>query len=132
MTVRHQVFRRSGVDIPSARALTVLLHLFIRLIEIGRWLGLVPTSTIRFGGKRLGIKVLPIKALSPPAPVGLVTVNDRTPTPLAERFVECGRKIAKANIGSGLAIDARPRPCAARFAKPNGHIRSERRPRTAS
>jgi len=99
-SLQDDVFRKSGVDIPSARALTVSLHLFIRLIETGRWLGLVPASTMRFGGKRLGIKALPVKTLSPPAPVGIVTVKNRTLTPLAERFIDCARKIAKSNIGS--------------------------------
>ena len=101
-SLQDEVFRRTGVDVPSARVLTVSLHLFIRLIETGRWLGLVPASTVRFGGKRLGIKVLPIMTLSPPAPVGLLTVKDRTLTPLAERFIDCARKIAKSNTGSTL------------------------------
>jgi DNA-binding transcriptional LysR family regulator len=101
-SLQDEVFRRSGVDVPAAKALTVSLHLFIRLIETGRWLGLVPASTLRFGGKRLGIKALPVKTLSPPAPVGIVTVKDRTLTPLAERFIDCARKIAKANADPSL------------------------------
>jgi DNA-binding transcriptional LysR family regulator len=101
-SLQDEVFRRNGVDVPSARALTVSLHLFIRLIETGRWLGLVPASTMRFGGKGLGIKALPVKTWSPPAPVGLVTVKDRTLTPLAERFIDCARRIARSDVGSGL------------------------------
>jgi hypothetical protein len=45
------------------------------------------------------IKVLPIKVLSPPAPVGFITVKDRTLTPLAERFIECSRKVANSSTG---------------------------------
>ena len=58
----------------------------MRLIETGRWLGLVPASVMRFGGNRMQLKVLPVKILSPPAPVGFITVKDRTLTPLAERL----------------------------------------------
>jgi DNA-binding transcriptional LysR family regulator len=72
----------------------VSLHLFMRLIETGRWLGLLPASTMWFGGEQLRLKVLPVSTLSPPAPVGLITVKGRTLTPLAERFIDCTRKIA--------------------------------------
>ena len=78
---------------------TVSLHLYMRLIETGRWLGLVPGSAMRFGGKQMHIKVLPVKTLSPPAPVGFIIVKDRTLTPLAERFMECARKVANLDIG---------------------------------
>jgi DNA-binding transcriptional LysR family regulator len=74
----------------------------MRLLETGRWLGLIPASVMCFGGKRMKIKILPIKVLSPPAPVGFVTVKDRTLTPLAERFIDCTRKIAKSKTGSRL------------------------------
>lgn len=88
------VFQMSGLEPPSATAMTVSLHLYVRLIETGRWLGLVPASVMRFGGKQLRIKLLPVKTPSPPAPVGLITVKGRTLTPLAERFIECTRKVA--------------------------------------
>jgi DNA-binding transcriptional LysR family regulator len=79
--------------------LTVSLHLYMRLIETGRWLGFVPASVMRFGGKDMNLKVLPVKASSPPAPVGFMTVKDRTLTPLAARFIDCARTVAKSNTG---------------------------------
>jgi DNA-binding transcriptional LysR family regulator len=99
-SLQDEALRRSGVEIPSATVLTVSLHLYMRLIETGRWLGLVPASVMRFGGKQMHLRILPIKVSSPPAPVGLITVKGRTLTPLAERFIDCARKIAKSNIGS--------------------------------
>jgi DNA-binding transcriptional LysR family regulator len=84
---------------PSATVVTVSLHLYMRLIETGRWLGLVPASVMRFGGKGMRLKVLPVKTSTPPAPVGFITVRDRTLTPLAERFIDCARKVAKTNVG---------------------------------
>jgi DNA-binding transcriptional LysR family regulator len=84
----------------SATGLTVSLHLYMRLIETGRWLGLVPASVMRSGGKKMRLKVLPVKVSSPPAPIGFITVKDRALiTPLAERFIECTRKIANSDIG---------------------------------
>jgi DNA-binding transcriptional LysR family regulator len=105
-SLHDEVFRKSGLEPPSAAVLTVSLHLYMRLIETGRWLGLVPSSVMRFGGNRMRLKVLPVKTLSPPAPVGFVTVKDRMLTPLAERFIDCTRKIA--HSGTGRALSRRP------------------------
>jgi DNA-binding transcriptional LysR family regulator len=98
-SLQDEAFRKSGLEVPSATVVTVSLHLYMRLIETGRWLGLIPASVMRFGGKWMRIKVLPVKASSPPAPVGFIRVKDRTLTPLAERFVECARKVAKSDTG---------------------------------
>ena len=94
-SLQDEAFRLSGVAAPAATVMTVSLHLYMRVIETGRWLGLVPASVMRFGGKQMRVKALPVKIQSPPAPVGLITVKDRTLTPLAERFIDCTRKIAK-------------------------------------
>jgi DNA-binding transcriptional LysR family regulator len=93
-SLQDATFRKNGLEPPSATVLTVSLHLYMRLIETGRWLGLVPASVMRFGGKRMHIKVLPVEILTPPAPVGFVTVKDRTLSPLAERFMACTRTVA--------------------------------------
>jgi DNA-binding transcriptional LysR family regulator len=98
-SLQDEAFRMSGLEPPPATALTVSLHLYMRLIETGRWLGLVPASVMRFGGRQMRIKALPVKILSPPSPVGFVTLKDRTLTPLAERFIDCARKVAKSDTG---------------------------------
>jgi DNA-binding transcriptional LysR family regulator len=98
-SLQDGVFRNSGLEPPSATVLTVSLHLYMRVIETGRWVGLVPASVMRFGGRHMRLKALPVKILSPPAPVGLVTVRGRTLTPLAERFIECTRKVAGSDTG---------------------------------
>jgi DNA-binding transcriptional LysR family regulator len=105
-SLHEQTFRNSGLEPPRATVVTVSLHLYMRLIETGRWLGLVPASVMRFGGQRMHLKVLPVKTVSPPAPVGFITVNGRTLTPLAERFIECTRKIA--NSATVRASTRRP------------------------
>jgi DNA-binding transcriptional LysR family regulator len=98
-SLHEEVFRMSGLEPPPATVTTVSLHLYMRLIETGRWLGLVPASVMRFGGKEMRLKVLKVETVSPPAPVGFITVRDRTLTPLAGRFIDCARKIAGSNTG---------------------------------
>jgi DNA-binding transcriptional LysR family regulator len=104
--LHDETFRRSGLEPPSATVLTVSLHLYMRLIETGRWLGFVPASVMHFGGNQMQLKVLPVKVSSPPAPVGLITVKDRTLTPLAARFIDCARKVA--GLDGGRAPMRRP------------------------
>jgi DNA-binding transcriptional LysR family regulator len=104
-SLHDEVFRGSGLEVPSARVLSVSLHLHLRLIETGLWLGLIPDCVMRFGGKQPQVKVLPIKVPSPPAPVGFLTVKDRTLTPLAERFIACSRKVANSKTGRALRRD---------------------------
>jgi DNA-binding transcriptional LysR family regulator len=105
-SLQDETFRKSSAAVPAATVLTVSLHLYMRLIETGHWLGLVPASVMRFAGKEMRIKVLPVNVLSPPAPVGFITVKDRTLTPLAERFMDCARRVAKS--GTGRASTRRP------------------------
>lgn len=93
-SLHDELFRSSGFEPPSATVVTVSLHLYMRLIETGRWLGLVPASVMRFGGRQMHLKELPVKTLSPPSPIGFIRVKDRTLTPLAERFIACARKVA--------------------------------------
>ncbi len=107
--IQDETFRLSGVETPSASALTVSLHLYLRLIETGRWIGLVPASVMRFGGSQMRIKILPVKLSSPQAPVGIVTVKGRTLSPLAERFIACARRVAVSDAGRGGASGSRPR-----------------------
>jgi DNA-binding transcriptional LysR family regulator len=97
-SLQDETFRMNGLEPPSATVLTVSLHLYMRLVETGRWLGLVPASVMRFGGKHMRIKILPVKIATPPAPVGFITVRNRTLTPLAERFMECSRKVAHSGL----------------------------------
>lgn len=94
-SLQEQVFRNCDLEPPIPSVQTVSLHLYMRLVETGRWLGLVPRSALRFGGKGMRIKALPVEAPLPPAPIGFVVVKDRTLTPLAERFIECARKVAQ-------------------------------------
>src|ERR1700730_8364869 len=98
-SLQDEVFRNSGLESPPATVVTVSLHLYMRVIETGRWVGLVPASVMRFGGRQMHIKALPVKISSPPAPVGFITVKDRTLTPLPERFIECTRKVANSDNG---------------------------------
>jgi len=61
----------------------------------GRYVALLPASLLRLAGKRLSFRILPVELPSPPRPVGIVTVKNRTLSPFGQRFVDCARQVAK-------------------------------------
>jgi len=50
---------------------------------------------LRFGGKQFSIKVLPVRLMSQPGPVGIATLPDRTLIPVAHLFMKAIREVAK-------------------------------------
>jgi DNA-binding transcriptional LysR family regulator len=95
--LQEEIFAVNGLAVPNPKVVTISLQLYMRLVASGRWLGLVPGSAVRFSAPGLPIKILPVKRLSPPRPVGFITVKHRTLTPLAERFIDCARKVTAAH-----------------------------------
>jgi DNA-binding transcriptional LysR family regulator len=89
-------FQGSGLDYPprsSVVALSTQLH--VSLVATGRYLGILPGSMLQFCGKRLSLNVLSIDLRIPPRPVGVVTLKDRTLSPIAKLFIECAREVAR-------------------------------------
>jgi DNA-binding transcriptional LysR family regulator len=89
-------FRASGLDYPPPNTVTTsAMQLTISLVETGRYIGILPGSLLRFCSKRFSLKALPIELSLQPRPVGIVTLKDRTISPVAKLFVECAREIAR-------------------------------------
>ena len=100
-------FRASGLAVPH---LTVAGYNLLQtaLIGTGRFLSILPGSFLRFNGKRLGLKALPIELPIPPRPVGIVTLKNRTVSPLAQLFVDCAREhveTTRSDVDATQAID---------------------------
>jgi DNA-binding transcriptional LysR family regulator len=90
------VFRASGLDMPRAPLTTLSIHLCCRLVASSRFLTLLPSSILHFGGHDLSLKMLPVKLPPrPPAPVAIVTLKNRTLSPVAELFIDCVRSVLK-------------------------------------
>jgi DNA-binding transcriptional LysR family regulator len=93
-TVRES-FRASGLDYPRAAVFTLLNEVRLNLLASGRFLTLCSTSALRFPTKRPGIKVLPVELPLARVPVGIATLKNRTLSPVAKRFVEHAREVAR-------------------------------------
>ena len=89
-------FRASGLAVPHNAVAGYGLELQSALLGTGRFLSVLPGSFLRFSGKRFGLKALPIDLPIPPRPVGIVTLKNRTLSPLATLFIECARGLVEA------------------------------------
>jgi len=55
----------------------------------------VPASLLRFGANLPQLKVLPVDPPIPPWPVGIITLKNRTLTPVVKLFIDCAREVVK-------------------------------------
>jgi DNA-binding transcriptional LysR family regulator len=91
----RDAFRASGLAIPHVAVASYGTQLPSALVSTGRFLAMLPGSYLKFNGKRFGLKTLPVKLPIPAQPAGVVTLKNRTLSPLAQLFINCARDVAK-------------------------------------
>jgi DNA-binding transcriptional LysR family regulator len=90
-----QIFRADKLDPPRPIITTLSVQLTVTLIATGRFVGLLPSSVARFNTGPAALKMLPTELSGARIAAGILTVKNRTLSPLAERFIECTREVAK-------------------------------------
>jgi DNA-binding transcriptional LysR family regulator len=65
------------------------------LLATGRFISIIPNSVLRFSTRRPDLKVLPVKQPLSHMPVGIITLKNRTLSPVAQLFIDTAREIAK-------------------------------------
>ena len=93
--VAMKVFRDSGIGYPLATVITAAPDMRISLLATGRFLSIFNDLVLKFPTGRPEIKVLPVKVTVPPVSVGIITLKNRTLSPVARLFVEHARELAK-------------------------------------
>ena len=66
-----------------------------RLVESGRFVAILPNSTLRFGAGRMQIKILPVRLRMKAPPIVAISLKNRTPNPIANLFIDELRAFAK-------------------------------------
>ena len=84
-----------GFDAPRQVVRTNSIQLISALLATGHFLSIMPTSRLRLSGKRLGLRPLKVDLQLPSSHIGLVTVKNRTISPVAKLFIACARNVAK-------------------------------------
>ena len=88
-------FAAAGLELPCAAMVTTTGVARIALVAKGRFLAIASESVLRFGGWERAIKVLPIDLATMAGAFGIVTLKNRTLTPVAQLFIDCAREVAK-------------------------------------
>jgi DNA-binding transcriptional LysR family regulator len=88
-------FRANGVEAPRATVTTPSGQLRSTLLATGRFLTVLQESLLHFPVNRPSLKVLPVKLPSTRRPTRIMTLKNRTLSPVAQLFIECAREVAK-------------------------------------
>ena len=94
----EEAFSAVGLKLPRGTLVTFSVDLRARLCARGRYVTVVPSSMLRHGGEGYRLKVLPIQLPSRPWPIMVVTLKNRTLSPVAERFIACAHEVAKSMV----------------------------------
>ena len=83
----------TGLEPPKCHLETYSIHL--RNHPTGRFIGVIPSSVVRLNARRFGLVALPIELSAADLSLAVITVKDRTLTPVVKLFLECAREAAK-------------------------------------
>jgi DNA-binding transcriptional LysR family regulator len=93
-----QAFQARGLNVPRA-SVTADIHVRIHLLTTGCFLTVLPDSLLQFIARRWSLKTLPTD-LSIQAPaLSVITLKNRTLSPVARLFIESAREVAKSIAG---------------------------------
>jgi DNA-binding transcriptional LysR family regulator len=88
-----EVFRASGLEHPRIAVFATQPGARLNLVATGRFLTM-QASVLRFS-KSPKVTVLPVKLQHARAPVGIISLKNRTLSPVAQLFIETAREVAK-------------------------------------
>jgi DNA-binding transcriptional LysR family regulator len=89
-----EAFRALGLPSPRCAVFSSSLNLRYGLLATGRFITMIPDAALYYG-PRAPIRVLPIKLPRWHVPTCIITLKDRTLSPLAQLFIDHLHKLAK-------------------------------------
>jgi DNA-binding transcriptional LysR family regulator len=91
-----KAFRARGLGMPKVSLMTFSLPLVTHFLAGGPFVTALPNTVASLHPARDLLSVLPVGDISAsPWPVVIVTLKDRTLSPIVERFIECARDMAQ-------------------------------------
>jgi DNA-binding transcriptional LysR family regulator len=94
-TLAADTFRRCGLGLPHTRVICNSIQMHNALLATGEYLAMFPRSLLEFGAQRLSITVLPVDLPASAAPLGIITLKNRTLSPVTQLVIECVREVAR-------------------------------------
>jgi DNA-binding transcriptional LysR family regulator len=94
-----EIFGRCDLEPPVPSITTLSVQLTTTLVASGRFVGMLPVSVTTFSAGREMLKKLPVTLPGMHMPTNIITVKNRTLSPLAELFIACAREVARPLAG---------------------------------
>jgi DNA-binding transcriptional LysR family regulator len=83
-----EAFRARGLDLPRIRLVTYSVHVRADMVASGQCIATFPNVVARYFAARLAVKVLPVNLPMRSWPMGILTLKNRTLSPVVERFIQ--------------------------------------------
>ena len=90
-----EAFKARGLEIPQERVSASSILLRNHLLSTGRFLTILPDSVLRYNAKRWSLKALPIDLGVKLRSAVIVTLKNRTVSPVVQLFIEHVRAVSK-------------------------------------
>jgi DNA-binding transcriptional LysR family regulator len=96
-----EAFASRGLDMPKVCLTTYSLNLRALMVATGPFITALPAFTVRLDANRLPLKALPVDLPVRSWPVAIVTLKNRTLSPVAELFIDHVRDFTSALVAQG-------------------------------
>ena len=90
-----RLFHARGLEPPKPSLVTHSVALRTRLLTEGPYITTFASSIVQVNAGRYALTALPVDFPRQALPAGLLTLKNRTLSPVVERFVACAREVAK-------------------------------------
>jgi DNA-binding transcriptional LysR family regulator len=90
-----EAFKAKGLRPPKASLVSNTMGLRTKLLANRNFITVVWKSVLRHGDDRNAMQELPVRMPARPWSVAILTLKNRTLSPVVERFIECAREVAK-------------------------------------
>jgi DNA-binding transcriptional LysR family regulator len=91
-----EAFEAQGLKMPTERVVSSFILMRNHLLATGRFVTLLPESTLRYNARQWALRDLPVKLSGKQQPIAIVSLKSRTVSPVVQLFIEQLRAAAKA------------------------------------
>jgi DNA-binding transcriptional LysR family regulator len=102
-TIVAQAFGARGLTMPRVSLMTHSVLLRTDLLATGRFVAALPRSVLQLYARRFSLKALPVEIPGRPWPVAMVTLKNRTLSPVVELFIEHLRTFSQSLAGRSVS-----------------------------
>ena len=95
MGLIKEAFEANGLELPAERVTAASILLRNQLLATGRFLTMLPDSVLRYTATQWSLKSLPIDLRIKPWPIAILTLKNRTLSPVTHLFIEHLRSVAR-------------------------------------